>query len=131
MSDGFLGIHTGDCNKGYSSVLTQGIFDIQSGTPPKEQMANIAGCKHSWMDDFDCERPINNASLREVTGQNTLAAERKHRQTETFVYEGQIFACCNGNVKFAQPLVGADAWSGLAHFFIFRRCPLKTGKTRS
>lgn len=108
MSDGFLGIHTGDCNKGYSSVLRQGVFDIQSGTPPKEQMANIAGCKHSWMDDFDCERPINNAALREITGQNTLAAERKHRQAEAFVYEGQVFACCNGNIKFTQPLVGAD-----------------------
>ena len=108
MSDGFLGLHTGDADKGYSSVLSQGVFDIQTGTPPAEKLANLAGCKHSWMDDFDVERHINNAALREVTGGNTLAPERKHRQASAFVYEGQIFACCNGNIRFTHPLIGAD-----------------------
>ena len=108
-SDKYLGMNTGDANIGYASQIRQGLFDISSGDPPSEQLANMQGCKHVWMDDFDHHRMINNAALRELTGGNTITAARKHKQHDAFQFRGQIFTLANGHMKFQYPLVGADS----------------------
>lgn len=108
LSDVCLGLHNGDCQIGYSCVMKQEVLQIRKEESPSEQMANLKLCKHSWVDDFSAERPLNNAVLRSLSGGNSLTAARKHGREVTFKFRGQFFLACNGLWKTEEKFIGAD-----------------------
>jgi phage/plasmid-associated DNA primase len=96
LADSCLGLFNGESCRGYSCVIKQETLRVSKEEKPSEQMANLALCKHAWVDDFSTKHPISNAVLRQLCGGNTLTAARKHGREVPFRFHGQFFLACNG-----------------------------------
>eukprot|EP00929_Paragymnodinium_shiwhaense_P019277 TRINITY_DN13209_c0_g1_i3.p1 TRINITY_DN13209_c0_g1~~TRINITY_DN13209_c0_g1_i3.p1 ORF type:complete len:1103 (+),score=298.55 TRINITY_DN13209_c0_g1_i3:203-3310(+) len=110
LCEASLGVHTagGNNSMGYCCIVTPEAIKQRTQEAPSEVIANLALCKHAWVDDFEAQNPLSTAVLRSFTGGNNLTAARKHKSNTYFKFRGVMFLACNGLWRGDQPFVGAD-----------------------
>jgi hypothetical protein len=91
-----VGVYTGREQLGYSCTLNVETLASKKQEGPTEQTANMFLCSHAFIDDFSPREPLNNVTLRQLTGGNNLKAARKSMPEFVFKFYGQLFLFTNG-----------------------------------
>ena len=103
-----LGPFNGGSQRGYVAVMTQEALVVQKTEKPREQLANLEGCKLAFVDDFKPTQDLSGAVLRQISGGNNLTAARKFKGENVFKFHGMLMICANGLWRSDEEWKGAD-----------------------
>jgi hypothetical protein len=103
-----VGVFNGREQLGYSCTLNVETLASKRQEGPTEQKANMFLCSHAFIDDFSPKEPLNNVTLRQLTGGNNLTAARKNMPEFVFKFYGQLFLFTNGPWRPVEPFMGSD-----------------------
>ena len=103
-----LGPFNGGSQRGYVAVMTQEALVVQKTEKPREQLANLEGCKLALVDDFKPTQDLSGAVLRQISGGNNLTAARKFKGENVFKFHGMLMICANGLWRSDEEWKGAD-----------------------
>jgi hypothetical protein len=102
------GVHNGREQLGYTATLNVETLACKKNEGPTEQKSNMYLCSHAFIDDFSPKEPLNNVTLRQLTGGNNLTAARKNGAELVFKFPGQLILFCNGPWRPVEPFIGSD-----------------------